>query len=161
MRLPDELVRVADEQLGLLSRRQLLAAGVTRGELRWAIGRTARIVLPGVLALFTGPVSPRQRLFAAALCAGPVKGSALVRSAVHEAGAGAWSVVEADTLLGSFGIPVIAVTPRAFARDPRAFVCRVERAYRELVRVGRRADVQMRPRPWSAPGRVRAAWVQA
>jgi hypothetical protein len=315
MRIPKGLAPTIDEQLGLATRGQLLTAGSTASEIRWAIGRTAGIVLPGVLALFTGALSPRQRLIAAALYAGPdaqlagvsaarwlgigdliddgrhrfqvpsrrslrssgfaivrrttrpdprpwsrgpllvspppravvdaarelrhhdavrslvitavqrrhvtaeqllaeveagaVRGSASVRRAVHEAFAGAWSLPESDvlaacarsrvlpriwpnpdlfafdgtrlptpdawidevglaiqvhsrqyhlrdedweatvhgdTMLGTFGVPVVAVTPRGFALDQGGFVRRVERAYLELVRVGRRADVRMRPR---------------
>jgi hypothetical protein len=62
--------------------------------------------------------------------------------------------VQGDTLLGSYGIAVIAVTPRSFAADPGGFVGRVERAYQELRRLGRRPDVLMRPR---GPGILPAA----
>jgi hypothetical protein len=323
MRVPDELRPTADDQLGLLTRRQLKHVGVTTDQLRWAHGRTTRLVLPGVLALFTGELSPRQRLIAASLYAGAeahlsglsalrwlgigetpydgvfrflvpahrnvrssgfvvvrrttrpdprpwprdqllvcsparavvdgarelrhpdlvrslvigavqrrqvtvggllaeveagaIRGSAAVRRAVNDAGTGAWSLPEADvlaacaesrvlpriwpnpelfaadgtrlpspdgwidevglgiqvhsrefhlrdadwdgtvqrdTLLGSYGIAVIAVTPRSFGSDPAAFVGRVERAYLELRRLDRRPDVLMRPR---GPGVLPAA----
>lgn len=323
MRVPDQLRSTVEDQLGLLTRRQLKGAGVTTGELRWAHGRTTRLVLPGVLALFTGELTPVQRLTAAALYAGPdaqlaglsalhwlgigeapydglfrflvpaqrnvrssgfaivrrttrpdprpwprgslvvcsparavvdgarelrhpaqvrglviaavqrrhvtvgqllaeveagaIRGSAAVRQAVLEAHSGAWSLpeadllaacarsrqlpriwpnpeliasdgtrlpspdgwidevglgiqmhsreyhlrdrdwegtVQADTLLGSMGIPVLAVTPRAFAADPAGFVRQVERAYLELRQHGRRPQVQMRPR---GPGLLPAA----
>lgn len=313
--MPTDLAATADRQLGLVTRRQCKAVGVTVGELRWANGRTTRIVLPGVLALFTGDLSDRQRLLAAALYAGAdaqlagisavrwhglgdvpddgrhrflvpascgirssgfvimkrttrpdvrpwrrglltvcsparavvdagrelrhpeavralvlaavqrrrvrpghllaeveagaIRGSAVVRRAVADAHTGAWSVpeldvlsaasrspilpriwpnpvlmardgttlptpdgwiddvglaiqvhsrqyhlrdehweatVSADTMLGEYGVPVIAVTPRGFAEDPAGFVARLERAYRQLGRRGVRPDVSMRPR---------------
>lgn len=249
--MPDELAMTADQQLGLLTRAQCKAAGVTVGELRWSSGRTTRVVLRGVIALFAGELNDRQRLVAAALYAGeraqlsglsavrwhgigdvpddarlrflvpaqcgvrssgfvvvtrttrpdprpwnrgllqicsparalvdaarelrhPGTVRGLIISAVQrghvradhlqaevEAGAMRGSVqsreyhqrdelweatVAADTLLGEHGIPVIAVTPRGFAADPIGFVARLERAYRELQRSGRRPDVRMRPR---------------
>lgn len=71
MKLPHDLQPVADVQLGLVTRTQLYRSGVTRDALRWSLGRTARLALPGVVALFTGQLSPAQRLVAAALLAGP------------------------------------------------------------------------------------------
>jgi hypothetical protein len=56
------------------------------------------------------------------------------------------ATVESDTLLGTYGVPVIAVTPTGFRRDPAAFRLRVERAYAILRRTGRRPDVRMAPR---------------
>jgi hypothetical protein len=38
---------------------------------RWAHGRTAKLVLPGVLAAFTGTLDREQKLIAGRLCAGP------------------------------------------------------------------------------------------
>ncbi|GAA1966634.1 hypothetical protein GCM10009817_03150 [Terrabacter lapilli] len=55
----------------MLSRSQLLGAGVTHEALRWRIGRDRRLVLPGVYALQTGPPSQVQRLVAAQLLGGP------------------------------------------------------------------------------------------
>lgn len=71
MDLPSELLPVADEQRGLLSVAQLLRGGVSRAAVRWSLGRTARLVLPRVLALFTGGLDDGQRLLAACLWAGP------------------------------------------------------------------------------------------
>jgi hypothetical protein len=71
MRVPDDLAQVARAQLGLLTRAQCQEAGLTVAELRWATGRTTRVVVRGVLALFTGALSDQQRLVAAALYAGP------------------------------------------------------------------------------------------
>lgn len=323
MRIPVDLQPVVEHQLGLLTRRQLKDHGVTTDQLRWAHGRTTRLVLPGVLATFTGGLTEHQRLVAARLYAGAdaqlsglsalrwltigetpydgvfrflvpahrnvrssgfvvvrrttrpdphpwprdgllvcsparaivdaarelrhahlvrqlvtaavqrrqvttdrllaeveagaIRGSAVVRRAVLEAEAGAWSLPEADvlgacaasrvlprvwpnpelvahdgsilpspdgwidevglaiqvhsreyhlrdadwegtvqsdTLLGSYGIAVLAVTPRSFARDRDAFVRRVEQAYVNLARLGRRPDVELRPR---GPGLIPAS----
>ena len=71
MKWPAALDHALDEQRGLLTRAQALAAGVTRSQLRWALGRGSRFVLPGVIATFTGDVDPGQRLIAGQLWAGP------------------------------------------------------------------------------------------
>lgn len=71
MRYDDGLVELAQQQHGLLTRRQLHAAGTTRSQLRWALGRTCRLVLPGVVATFTGELDAHQRLVAGCLWAGP------------------------------------------------------------------------------------------
>lgn len=71
VRIPEDLQRVAEAQSGIVSRRQLRSAGVTDDAVRWALGRTARLVLPGVVALFTGQLDARQRLVAASLLGGP------------------------------------------------------------------------------------------
>lgn len=67
-----ELSHIARTQHGVVSRRQLLAAGVTSGELRWRVGRSWRAILPGVLLL--EPCLPRldQRLVGSLLLAGPM-----------------------------------------------------------------------------------------
>ena len=70
MPLPDLALALAAKQHGVLSRDQLLAAGVSRETLRWRIGRDWRLVLPGVYALQTGLPSQEQRLVAAQLVAG-------------------------------------------------------------------------------------------
>ena len=54
--------------------------------------------------------------------------------------------VEGDTLLGEYGIAVLAVTPAGFRRDPAGFRKRVERAYSARRRLGVRPDVDMIPR---------------
>lgn len=71
MRWPAELAPTLDEQQGLLTRRQALDAGVTRSQLRWALRRDSRLVLPGVVATFTGDLDPARRLVAGQLWAGP------------------------------------------------------------------------------------------
>ncbi|WP_088318911.1 hypothetical protein [Kineosporia sp. R_H_3] len=70
MQLPDSLAPQLKAQLGLVRRDELLAHGVSRDAIRWALSRTWRLVLPGVVATFTGALSPRQELIAAALWAG-------------------------------------------------------------------------------------------
>ena len=70
MRLPESALALAARQHGVLSRDQLLGAGVTRETLRWRIGRDWRLMLPGVYALQTGLPSQEQRLVAAQLLAG-------------------------------------------------------------------------------------------
>jgi hypothetical protein len=314
MRVPDDLLTLLEERRGLLTTAELRAAGVSRSSLRWHLGRTCTMPLPGVVAVFTGALDPFQRLVAAQLWAGPsaqvcsitaarwhgfevpddgvvrllvaagstarregfavrrrtkrldphpwvrgplivcsrartlvdaarelrapndvrhllvssaqrrlvrerdlrheleagpVRGSAVVRRALDDVASGAWSVpevdvlrelatstilprvwpnpvlaaadgtrlpspdfwlddvglagqvhsrsyhlrdeqwegtVEADTLLGEYGIPVLAVTPSGFRRDPGGFRARVERAYLGLLRSGARPDVRMAPR---------------
>jgi len=71
MRWPDTLLHTLELQRGLATRRQAYIAGVSRAELRWALGRVATLVLPGVVATFTGSLDPGQRLIAAQLWAGP------------------------------------------------------------------------------------------
>jgi hypothetical protein len=70
VRLPDPVLTLATSQHGVLSRGQLLDAGVSRETLRWRIGRHWRLLLPGVYALQTGLPSTEQRLVAAQLFAG-------------------------------------------------------------------------------------------
>jgi hypothetical protein len=54
--------------------------------------------------------------------------------------------VSADSVFAEHGIPVIAVTPTGFRRDPAAFRQRVERAYLAALAGGRRPSVQMTAR---------------
>ena len=69
--LPPLTAELVDRQLGLATRRQLLDGGVTTAQIRWAVGRRWRVVLPGVLLLDGGLPSTQQRLIAALLLAGP------------------------------------------------------------------------------------------
>lgn len=64
---------LAAAQDGLVTRRQALDVGLSRGVIRHLLGRGRRWqrVLPGVYATFTGPLPERQRLRAALLHAGP------------------------------------------------------------------------------------------
>jgi hypothetical protein len=321
IQLSDHLSALAEAQRGIVSRHQLLEGGVTLAQIRWGAGRRWRVVLPRVLALFTGELDDEQRLIAGQLWAGrdahvasltaarwhglpdvpedgivrflvpwgceprrqgfavrrrsrrmdthawrrgplticsptralvdaarevrdpkrvrqmllaatqqrrvresdlrhelesgAVRGSAVVRAALNDISAGAWSMpelevlselarstvlphvwpnpelvtsdglllptpdfwidevglagqihsrryhardqdwertVSADSVFAEHGIPVIAVTPTGFRRDPAAFRRRVERAYLAACAAGRRPDVQMTAR---APGVLR------
>jgi hypothetical protein len=71
MNLSEQLSEVVDMQRGIVSRRQLLDDGVTIDQIRWSIGRRSQVVLPRVLALFTGQLDSQQRLIAGQLWAGP------------------------------------------------------------------------------------------
>lgn len=68
--LSSSLQLLADRQLGILTRRQLRRGGVTNARVRWAIGRRWQLVLPGVIATFTGRLNADQRLTAGSLYAG-------------------------------------------------------------------------------------------
>jgi len=63
---------IGDGQDGVVSRRQLSAAGVSRARVRAHLdaGRWQR-ARPGVYATFTGPLPPRARVWAAILATGP------------------------------------------------------------------------------------------
>jgi len=69
--LPPELASIASFQSGLVTRSQLTAAGITSAAVRHRAQRSWRHVLPGVVALFTGPLNLDQRLVAAQLMCGP------------------------------------------------------------------------------------------
>jgi hypothetical protein len=71
MDFSDQLRGLIEAQDGLVHRRQLLEAGVTPSALRWHLGRRRQLVLPGVVATVTGTLTPRQRLVAGQLMAGP------------------------------------------------------------------------------------------
>ncbi|GAB3590369.1 hypothetical protein GCM10027446_04930 [Angustibacter peucedani] len=62
---------MARAQRGLVTLGQLQHAQVSRAAVRWSLGRTTRLVLPRVLALFTGGLDDEQRLVAGCLWAGP------------------------------------------------------------------------------------------
>lgn len=68
--LPDELRDLAAEQRQLVTRRQLRRSGISDSSMRAAFKREWQLVLPGVVALFTGQLTTDQRLTAAALYAG-------------------------------------------------------------------------------------------
>jgi hypothetical protein len=68
--LSDHLSALAETQRGIVSRHQLLDDGITLAQIRWATGRRWRVVLPRVLALFTGELDDEQRLIAGQLWAG-------------------------------------------------------------------------------------------
>jgi hypothetical protein len=70
-RLPEDLLHLAHEQGGVVSRAQLLEAGVSRAQVRWQLGRMWRLLLPGVVLLGPGVPTASQRQMAALLYAGP------------------------------------------------------------------------------------------
>lgn len=67
----DRVRRHLHLQEGIVTRGQLLEAGVTKGTIRWRAGRDWRVALPRVYAIGRDPLSPRQREIAALLWAGP------------------------------------------------------------------------------------------
>lgn len=71
VQIPEALSAVADEQSGLLTLAQLRAGGVSRAAVRWSLGRSWRLVLPRVVATFTGELDDGRRLVAAQLWGGP------------------------------------------------------------------------------------------
>ncbi len=71
MSLPAETAALVAHQGGVATRRQLLDGGVSVGQLRWAMGRQWRMLLPRVILLEPGLPSVEQRLTAAQLFAGP------------------------------------------------------------------------------------------
>lgn len=81
MNVPDELLRLAATQDGLVTRRQALANGVSPESIRHALGRGRRWqrLTKGVYATFTGPLGLRHQVRAALLHAGP---AAMVTGAV-------------------------------------------------------------------------------
>jgi hypothetical protein len=70
--VPDSLRLLHEEQLGLLTRDQLYGAGITSGDISWAVSRNWQVIHPDVFATTTGYLAPRQRLIAAQLFAGPL-----------------------------------------------------------------------------------------
>jgi hypothetical protein len=80
MGVPEEVVRLAARQDGLITRRQALAGGMTPESIRHALGpgRRWQRLAKGVYATFNGPLSPRHRVRAALLYTGP---SAMVTGA--------------------------------------------------------------------------------
>lgn len=71
--IPDTLRRYADNQCGVVSRRQALDAGMTPGAIKSKLRSSRwRRLRPGVYATFTGPVSRRAHLWAAVLSTDPV-----------------------------------------------------------------------------------------
>lgn len=70
MDLPEQLQALLRVQDGLVTRRQLRGCGLSDDAVRWALGCRWRMVLPGVVAAFTGRLDEHQRLVAGALYAG-------------------------------------------------------------------------------------------
>lgn len=79
----DSWQETAEQQDGVLARRQALAAGMTAAAWEWKLGTDRwRLALPGVAVAHNGPPSERQLAWAACLHAGEesaVSGDALLR----------------------------------------------------------------------------------
>lgn len=135
MHLSPEAAALARSQSGVVSRRQLLDLGVTYDAIAWAVGRTARMVLPGVIALQTGPPSDHQRLVAAFLFAGP-----------H-------AVVAGSTAAGQFGVTAVSAGPPfqflvpATQRARRHHLVRVTRTTLYDDRIWQRGPLRICDRP--------------
>jgi len=85
MMLPPETAALVARQCAVATRRQLLEGGVTVSQLRWALGRRWRMLLPRVVLLEPGLPSTQQRLVAALLFAGPDSWlGGMTAAAVHE-----------------------------------------------------------------------------
>jgi hypothetical protein len=71
-RLSDRWLVLAEEQDGMVARRQLLACGLSPAQARQRVDTGHWVtVLPGVYATFTGPLSESAKVWAAVLYAGP------------------------------------------------------------------------------------------
>jgi hypothetical protein len=131
------LREVLTEQHGLIHREQLLDLGVTRGQLRWRLDREWRLVLPGVVATFTGRLDHRHRLVAACLFAGP---DAVVTSTTAARWRGATNVVRD---------PVVRLVVPAHRRPRRGPLLEIRRTTRPD------------PKPWRRGGLVVASPARA
>jgi hypothetical protein len=67
----DAVNAIIERQQGLVSVRQLRGHDVSTSAIRWRLGRSWRLAMPGVVQTFTGPLDPGRLLVAAALFAGP------------------------------------------------------------------------------------------
>ncbi|WP_414672613.1 type IV toxin-antitoxin system AbiEi family antitoxin domain-containing protein [Lapillicoccus sp.] len=71
MDLPPPVLDLARRQRGVLTRRQLTQLGISPAQVRWRLGRSWRLVLPGVVLRDWALPSDLQRGIAALLYAGP------------------------------------------------------------------------------------------
>jgi hypothetical protein len=71
MTMPAQTAALVARQFGVATRQHLLEGGVSVSQLRWAVGRRWRMLLPRVVLLEPGLPSEQQRLVAALLFAGP------------------------------------------------------------------------------------------
>jgi hypothetical protein len=102
---------VANRQDGLLTRQQALI-DLSQAEITARLGKRWQVILPGIYATFTGPLSARHRLRAALLHGGP-------RALVNDL-----------TALRAYGLPFLAkddalfriVVPASVQRSSREFV---------------------------------------
>ena len=70
MELSSATAALVQQQRGVATRRQLLGGGLTVAQIRWALGRRWRLLLPRVILLDPGLPTDEQRLVAALLFAG-------------------------------------------------------------------------------------------
>lgn len=70
MDVSTQAAALVDRQCGVATRGQLLDAGVSAPQIRWALGRRWRMLLPRVILLSPGLPTDEQRLVAALLLAG-------------------------------------------------------------------------------------------
>ena len=70
MELSSATAALVQQQRGVATRRQLLDGGLTVAQIRWALGRHWRLLLPRVILLDPGLPTDEQRLVAALLFAG-------------------------------------------------------------------------------------------
>ncbi len=71
MEMSSQSRALVEAQQGMLTRRQLLDAGVTKAEIRSRLGARWRVLLPGVVMLDREMPNTEQRLLAALLFGGP------------------------------------------------------------------------------------------
>jgi hypothetical protein len=129
----DAVARLLAAQHGVAHVRQLRAAGMTRAQLRDALGRTARYVLPAVVATGTGRLAPAQRLVAASLYAGE------------------GAVISSLTAAQWHGVTAAAGDPRVFVEVP------ARRGPRGAGPVVVRRTVRPDPCPWERPALLLAS----
>jgi hypothetical protein len=114
--LPTELETLIRDQDGIVTRAQVRSSGVSRGQLRWAVERRWRYVLPEVLATFTGRLDDRQRLVAGCLHAGQ---DAVITSSTAARWRGLGNVPADPTVRLVVPVLVIASPVRAVADAAR------------------------------------------
>ena len=71
MKLSPTLNALADQQSGVVTRRQLKDGGIPIGQIRWQLGRSWRQLLPGIVLLDKSVPTVHQRHIAAQLYGGP------------------------------------------------------------------------------------------
>jgi hypothetical protein len=140
----EDLDALLRRQVGLVTRPQLRNHGVSRAALRWRLGRGWRLVLPGVVATFTGRLDARQRLVAAQLFAGP---EAMIAAST----AATWHGVTAATG------PLVRLLVPGYRAARRADFVRVDRTSRPDPRPWRREPLFICSRPRAVVDAARGA----
>lgn len=122
-------------QHGLASRSQLRETGLTREALRWRLGRQWRLVLPDVIARFTGQLTRTQRLVAGQLWAGS-------EAALTGMAGAAWHGLKSADAEAS--LDFVAAPSK---RDRAAAFVIVRRSERPVVHPWRRGSLTIAGRP--------------